>query len=157
MTGRATTVATPSTRRSSAPSAGRRRRRSPTVCGRRSSGTASTARGGSRSSPASSASTTSASTARGSALPRLLERVEHFLAAGLERLRALEVRHRAAALPELHERVAEVVVRVRLGEAALTVELLLCILQHRQRRRVLALLHQRPRAVVLGDGIASDG
>ena len=43
--------------------------------GRPSTGTATTAPGGSRSSPASTASTTSASTARGSAPPRLLHRV----------------------------------------------------------------------------------
>ena len=47
----------------------------------------------------------------------------------LELLRALEVRHRVGALPELDERVAEVVVGVRLGEIALAVQLLLSILE----------------------------
>ena len=44
-----------------------------------------------------------------------LERLVHFLPVGLERLRALEVCLPFRAAAELHERVAEVVVRVALG------------------------------------------
>ena len=69
----------------------------------------------------------------------------------------LEILQRAAALTELHQRVAEVVRGIRLREAASPAQLPDGVLQQRQRRRVLALLHQRVRPVVLVDGIAADG
>src|SRR5689334_22504098 len=52
---------------------------------------------------------------RGETLLELPERVAHLRTLGLERLRAVEVGLRPGALAELHERVAEVVVRVTLG------------------------------------------
>src|SRR5581483_2172173 len=130
-----------------------------------STGTARTARGGSRSSRASTARTTSSSTASGSARPlppeasaplRLLDRVAHLFAVRLQGARGLEVRERLAALAELHQRVAEVVVGVRGAEVAATGELRDRVLEERKRLGVAARLHQLVGAVVLVVGVPAD-